>query len=188
MLFQLHQVVWSLWKGLLEESLKPGELTRVDSGGLMQQGKHSLGHLFMAWHIVRPKTIPTVCLGATYVVAYTYGYDGGRIEPTHCALIDAGLGDRSRQRRACSRPPAEAGSARIGLVAGSRPGATAAPGGFHQSRTTPPAATRSCGDASRARCAPDTHPCRLRPCLVENSLQYRHLLRSPAPGLPAMVL
>jgi hypothetical protein len=22
---------------------------------------------------------PTVCLGATYVVAYTYGYDGGRI-------------------------------------------------------------------------------------------------------------
>src|SRR5438270_9916170 len=131
---------------------------------------------------------PTVCLGATYVVAYTYGYDGGRIEPTHCALIDAGLGDRSRQRRACSRPPAEAGSARIGLVAGSRPGSAVDPGGFHQSRTTPPAATRSCGDASRARCAPDTHPCRLRPCLVENSLQYRHLLRSPAPGLPATVL
>src|SRR2546430_2380707 len=51
---------------------------------------------------------PTVCLGATYVVAYTYGYDGGRIEPTHCALIDAGLGDRSRQRRACSRLPAGA--------------------------------------------------------------------------------
>src|SRR5213082_3367370 len=57
MLFQLHQVVWSLWKGLLEESLKQGELTRVDSGGLMQQGKHSLGHLFMEWHIVRPKTM-----------------------------------------------------------------------------------------------------------------------------------
>src|SRR6266702_6157040 len=91
---------------------------------------------------------PTICLGATYVVAYTYGYDGGRISPTHCALIDAGLGDRSRQRRACSRPPAGAGSARIGLVAGSRPGSTADPGGFHQSRTTPPSGTRSCGDAS----------------------------------------
>src|SRR5439155_9070202 len=56
-LFQLQQVVWSLWKGLLEESRKQGELTRVDSGGLMQQGKHSLGHLFMEWHIVRPKTM-----------------------------------------------------------------------------------------------------------------------------------
>src|SRR5215470_8784674 len=109
---------------------------------------------------------PTVCLGATYVVAYTYEYDGGRIEPTHCALIDAGLGDRSRQRRVCSRPPAGAGSARIGLVVGSRPGATADPGRFHQSRTTPPSGTRSCGDASLARCAPDTHPCRLRPCLA----------------------
>src|SRR4029450_8862672 len=95
--------------------------------------------------------IPTVCLGATYVVAYTYGYDGGRISPTHCALIDAGLGDRSRQRRACSRPPAGAGSARIGLVAGSRPGSTADPGGFHQSKTTPPSGTRSCGDAILAR-------------------------------------
>src|SRR6266853_1909748 len=111
-------------------------------------------------------TRPTVCLGATYVVAYTYGYDGGRISPTHCAVIGAGLGDRSRQRRACSRPPAGAGSARIGLVAGSRPGSPADPGGFHQSRTTPPAGTRSCGDASLARCTPDTHPCRLRPCLV----------------------
>src|SRR5882762_10330478 len=74
--------------------------------------------------IVKPDTIlawhrkPTVCLGATYVVAYTYGYDGGRISPTHCAIIDVALGDRSRQRRACSRPPAGAGSARIGLVAG----------------------------------------------------------------------
>src|SRR5215510_14865063 len=86
---------------------------------------------------------PTVCLGATYVVAYTYEYDGGRIEPTHCALIDAGLGDRSRQRRACSRPLAGAGSARIGLVVGSRPGSTADPGGFRQSRTTPPSGTRS---------------------------------------------
>src|SRR2546428_429356 len=116
--------------------------------------------------IISNGSIPTVCLGATYVVAYTYGYDGGRISPTHCALIDAGLGDRSRQRRACSRPPAEAGSARIGLVAGSRPGSPADPGGFPQSRTTPPSETRSCGDASLARCAPDTHPCRLRPCLV----------------------
>src|SRR5262249_1294441 len=31
---------------------------------------------------------PTVSLGATYVVAHTYGRDDGRIAPTHCALID----------------------------------------------------------------------------------------------------
>src|SRR5215217_7654812 len=86
-------------------------------------------------YLRRPR--PTVCLGATYVVAYTYGYDGSRVEPTHCALIDAGLGHRSRQRRACSRPPAGAGSARSGLVAGSRLGATADPGGFHQSTAIP---------------------------------------------------
>ena len=30
--------------------------------------------------------IPTVSLGATYVVAYTYGCDDGRISPTRCAV------------------------------------------------------------------------------------------------------
>src|SRR5215470_16464094 len=54
-LFQLQQVVWGLWKGLLEEGLKQGELTWVDLRGMMQQGKHSLGPLFMEWSVARPK-------------------------------------------------------------------------------------------------------------------------------------
>jgi hypothetical protein len=36
--------------------------------------------------------IPTVSLGVTYAVAYTYGCDDGRISPTRCAVIDAALG------------------------------------------------------------------------------------------------
>src|SRR5467141_526493 len=34
---------------------------------------------------------PTVSLGVTYVVVCTYGCGDGRIGPTHCAVIDAGL-------------------------------------------------------------------------------------------------
>ena len=41
-------------------------------------------------------TKPTVSLGATYAVAYTYGRDDGRIVPTHCAVIDDRLGGRWR--------------------------------------------------------------------------------------------
>src|SRR5215217_1569212 len=109
--------------------------------------------------------IPTVCLDATSLVVCSYGSDDGRISPTHCAVIDAARGDRSRPRRACSKLPVGAGSAHIALAAGLRLASTADPGGFHRSKTTPPAATRPCGDASRARCASGTHPCRLRPCL-----------------------
>jgi hypothetical protein len=48
---------------------------------------------------------PTVCLGATSVMVYTYGCDDGRIGPTHCAVIDAGLGGIWSPRRVCRRPP-----------------------------------------------------------------------------------
>ena len=41
--------------------------------------------------------IPTVCLGVTSVVVYTYEYNDGRNGPTRCAVIDAGLGDRWRR-------------------------------------------------------------------------------------------
>jgi hypothetical protein len=34
---------------------------------------------------------PTVSLSVTYVMVYTYGRDDGRIAPTRCAIIDAGL-------------------------------------------------------------------------------------------------
>src|SRR5262245_23457004 len=37
---------------------------------------------------------PTVSLIVTYVVVCSYGYDDGRISPTHCALIDGRLGGR----------------------------------------------------------------------------------------------
>src|SRR6266436_6339082 len=115
---------------------------------------------------------PTVSLGVTCAVVYTYGCGDGRISPTRCAVIDAGLDDRYRPRRADRTPPAGVGSARIAPAAASRPGSTIDPGGFRRPKTTPPSTTTPCGDASLARCAPDTRPCRPRLCLVENSLQY----------------
>src|SRR5215475_14908775 len=110
--------------------------------------------------------IPTVCLGVTCAVVYTYGCDDGRIALTRCAIIDAGLDGRWSPRQACRTPPAGARSARSVLGAASRPASTAAPGAFPRSKTIPPSVTTPCGDANRARCAPGTHPCRLRPCLV----------------------
>src|SRR5688572_25328426 len=90
---------------------------------------------------------PTVSIAVTCAAAYTYGSDGGRILPTRCAVIVAGLDDRCRPRRADSTSPAGADSARNALAAMSRPGATIDPGAFPRSRTTPPAVTTSCGDA-----------------------------------------
>ncbi len=40
---------------------------------------------------------PTVCLGVTSAVVYTYGCDDGRNGPTRCAFIDGVLGDRCKQ-------------------------------------------------------------------------------------------
>lgn len=39
-------------------------------------------------HVAVRLVIPTVCLGVTSAMAYTYGYGDGRIGPTRCALID----------------------------------------------------------------------------------------------------
>src|SRR6266446_6900603 len=101
---------------------------------------------------------PTVCLGAPSVVVYTYGCDDGRNGPTRCAVIDGGLGDRCSQCWACRRPPAGAGSARIGLVVVSRQASIADPGGLHRSRTIPRSRTTPYDDASLARCGLGTHP------------------------------
>src|SRR5215470_6542194 len=59
----------------------------------------------------RRTLIPTVSLGVTYAVVYTYGCDDGRTAPTRCAIIAAGLDGRSSQHRACKTPPAGARSA-----------------------------------------------------------------------------
>src|SRR6266446_2319687 len=109
--------------------------------------------------------IPTVSLGVTCVVVYTYGCDDGRISPTRCAIIAAELDGRCRPRQACRIPLAAMRSARNVLAAGLRPVSPAAPGGFPRSRTTPPSGIRSCGDASLARSAPGTRPCPPRLCL-----------------------
>src|SRR2546430_14281202 len=106
-----------------------------------------------------PQHRPTVSLGVTSAVVCTYGYDDGRILPTRCAIIDAGLDGRCRLRRRRRTPPAAARSARNALAAGLRPVSTADPGAFPRSRTTPPVGIRPCGDASRARAALGTHPC-----------------------------
>src|SRR5438132_4034400 len=93
---------------------------------------------------------PTVSRGVTYAVVCTYGCDGGRISPTRCAVIDAGLDGRYRLHRSYKTPPAVAGSAHVGLAAASRLASTADPDGFPRSRTTPPSAITPCGDATPA--------------------------------------
>src|SRR2546428_7115304 len=55
---------------------------------------------------------PTVSLGVTSAVVCTYGCDDGRISPTRCAIIDAGLDGRCRLRRTRRTPPAAARSVR----------------------------------------------------------------------------
>src|SRR4029453_2728645 len=109
---------------------------------------------------------PTVCLGVTYVVVYTYGHNDGKNGLPRCAVIDVALGDRCRPRRACGKPPAGADSVRSALAAASRPVSPADPGGSRRSRTTPRSTITPYGDASLARCAPDIHPCPPRLCLV----------------------
>src|SRR5467141_1539945 len=109
---------------------------------------------------------PTVSLGVTSAVVCTYGYDDGRILPTRCAIIDAGLDGRCRRRRTRRTSPAAARSARNALAAGLRPVSTADPGAFPRSRTTPPGGIRPCGDASPPRSAPGIRPCPPRLCLV----------------------
>src|SRR3989441_11577482 len=85
---------------------------------------------------------PTVSLGVTSAVVCTYGYDDGRILPTRCAIIDAGLDGRCRRRRTRRTPPAAARSVRNALAAGLRLVSTADPGAFPRSRTTPPGGIR----------------------------------------------
>src|SRR5215831_11400068 len=123
-------------------------------------------HSLQKTHTIGYELIPTVSIGVTCAVAYTYGSNGGRISPTRCAVIVAGLDDRCSPRRVDRTPPAGAGSARSALAAMSRPVSTIDPGAFHRSRTTPLAVTTSCGDATPATCAPGTHPCPPRSCPV----------------------
>src|SRR5215813_369023 len=117
--------------------------------------------------------IPTVSLVVTYAVAYTYACDDGRILPTRCAIIDAGLDGRCSPHQACRIPPAAGRSTRSALAGGSRPASAAAPDGFHRSRTRPRSTSTPCDDASPPRCVLDTRPCLLPPCLFESWLQCR---------------
>src|ERR1700739_675061 len=89
--------------------------------------------------------IPTVSIGVTSAVVYTYGFDDGRIWPTHCAVIVAGLGDRCHPRRADRTPPVGGGSARLVPAAASRPGSTIDPGGLPPPNPTRPSAIAPCG-------------------------------------------
>src|SRR5215831_1368120 len=97
-----------------------------------------IDHAIQAWRReARDKPIltyvldhrPTVSHGVTYAAVCTYGCGDGRIAPTRCAVIDAGLDGRSSPHQACKTLPAGAGSAHSALVAGSGLGSPAAPGG-----------------------------------------------------------
>ena len=117
--------------------------------------------------------IPTVSLGVTCVLVGTYGGDDGRIWPTRCAVIDAGLDGRWSPHRVCTTPPVGARAAHSARAAASRPGSTADPGASPRARTMPPLVARPCGDASLARSAPGTRPFLPCPCPFCSLRQYR---------------
>src|SRR5262249_34405713 len=133
---------------------------KLSNGKSKGTGNVKNGNPYLAWAY-----IPTVSHGVTYAAVCTYGCGDGRIAPTRCAVIDAGLDGRSSPHQACKTLPAGAGSAHSALVAGSGLGSPAAPGGSRRSRTTWPSGTTPCGDASLARSALGTHPCPLHSCL-----------------------
>src|SRR5439155_19971168 len=101
---------------------------------------------------------PTVPIDVTCAVVDIYGCDDGRIGPTRCAIIDAGLDDRERPCRTCRTPPAAARSGRNALAAGLRPVSTDDPGAFPRSRTRPRSGSTPCDGASPPRDALGTHP------------------------------
>src|SRR2546427_9815194 len=57
MLFQLHHVFWGPWRGLIKERRQRGKLQLGDRGGMMKQGKHSLGHLLIEGNTVCSKAM-----------------------------------------------------------------------------------------------------------------------------------
>src|SRR6266478_1796593 len=91
--------------------------------GLVHAKELSLRHL-QVHRLEVDQNKPTVSLGVTCAVVDTYGCDDGRIGPTRCAIIDAGLDGRGRPCRTCRTPPAAARSGRNALAAGLRPGST----------------------------------------------------------------
>src|SRR6266851_7853001 len=57
MLFQLQHVFWGPWKGRIKERRKRGKLQLGDRGGMIKQGKHSLGHLLIEGNTVCSKAM-----------------------------------------------------------------------------------------------------------------------------------
>src|SRR5262245_51813551 len=94
---------------------------------------------------------PTVWFYVISLVANTCGYNGGRIGPTRCALIDGAPGDKCSQCWARRIPPAGACSTHSGPEAELKPASTAAPDASLRSRTTPRSGIGPCDDASPAR-------------------------------------
>ncbi len=88
-----HHALYKVGKRLEERGmvplLQPG-LTRA------ALNDYRLGHILDALFAANLNQVfrPTVSIVVTCVVVYTYGCDDGRIAPTHCAIIDAGLDGR----------------------------------------------------------------------------------------------
>jgi len=102
---------------------------------------------------------PTVCRGATYVWHTLTGTMVVESSQLICALIDAGLGDRSRQRRAVvdfqqelAQPDRTCGRVKAR-------GQLLTPVGFTNQEPHRQQRQGHVVTASRAVCAPDTHPC-----------------------------
>ena len=95
-------------------------MTTAFVASLFFRGHHESARAMLQQHGYIPHMLskPTVSLGVTCAVVYTYGCDDGRISPTRCAIIAAVLDGRWRPRRACSTPPAAVRSARHALAAG----------------------------------------------------------------------
>jgi len=135
----LAEEIPASWRHLHTPMSELYEIVRIARNDAVHQGalaRHLTTHavelaLVLEDALMDGSNKPTVWFYVISLVANTCGHDGGRIGPTHCALIDGAPGDKCSQCWACRIPPAGARSTHSGPEAESMPASTAAPGGFH---------------------------------------------------------
>src|SRR5712671_1361302 len=93
--------LWARNGDAVRQALELGELVYLDTASeeLTDAFLEGVSELLIYYSLTDK---PTVCLGVTSAVVYTYGCGDGRIAPTRCALIDGVLGDRYSQYWVCS--------------------------------------------------------------------------------------
>jgi transposase-like protein len=85
------QVVLNLLANVQQKTIEPVIKDTIVPETRVYTDEYSIYARLQTWGYAHK---PTVSLGVTYALAYTYGSDDGRIWSVRCAVIVAGLDDR----------------------------------------------------------------------------------------------